>query len=257
MSEHFIFGQWNDHQKQIIALNHIPHKKPEDFHKLEKQTEALEKNIASFVKGGPFLHTLLWGEMGCGKSSLVKSLLFKHKENLSALQIRIDQLKDLQHIIDTHFSNDRQYIIYIDDISLSRSDEDFYFLKTFLDGSFFQVADNIMMIATSNRRHLTPEFMSDNQNVTVMEDALHYGDEKNDALALSDRFGLSVSFYTLGKNDYLELVFQELQKRTSKPLNKDEIKLHATRYAMQKGGHNGRTAMQCIKYIQIMQPALF
>ena len=122
-----------------------------------------------------------------------------------------------------------------------------------MDGGFLQVSNNIMLIATTNRRHITQEFSSDNHNVTVKDSVLHYSDEKNDALALSDRFGLTISFYSLSKHDYLALIQKEIEKDSDLAhLTHELIMDLAHQFSMQKGGTNGRTAMQCIDYIRIM-----
>lgn len=209
---------------------------------IESQKEALLANTQRFLEGKSFHHALLWGARGTGKSSLIKAVFNEFKEqNLRLVQIDKADLHALPEIIDELRELRFKFIIFCDDLNFEKGDEAYKFLKPLLEGSIEKTPANIVLYATSNRRHLLAEFESDNENARVVEGELHLGDVKEEKLSLSDRFGLWLSFYTENLQHYLKVVdfyFKDF---------KGDIKiLHAKakEFASFRASRSARTAKQ-------------
>ncbi len=212
---------------------------------IESQKQALLANTRRFLKGKSFHHALLWGARGTGKSSLIKAVFNELKEQgLRLVQLDKSDLNALPEIIDELRELPFKFIIFCDDLSFEKGDEAYKFLKPLLEGSIEKTPANIVLYATSNRRHLLAEFQSDNENAHIENGELHLGDLKEEKLSLSDRFGLWLSFYQESLEDYLKIV--DFYFKDSEIFKKDKQALHAKarEFAMLRANHSKRTAKQ-------------
>jgi uncharacterized protein len=215
----------------------------------ESQKEALVKNTEFLLKGYRALHVLLYGSRGSGKSSLVKGLLNQYssrglrlievsKSSLKALPIIIDRLRDLP----------QKFIIFVDDLSFEEDDEAFKALKVVLEGSVTAKAQNVVVYATSNRRHLVREFFGDRPRPSD-SDEISTWDTVQEKLSFSDRFGLTLTFEPANQDTYLEIV-AHLAQLANLYLDKDELEFRAKQWATRHNGRSGRTARQFIDFLQ-------
>lgn len=209
---------------------------------IDFQKNALLKNTENFLadKGGN--HALLWGERGCGKSSLCKAVFTEFfDKNLRVIEISKGDLQFLVDILDEIRKIPFKFIIFCDDLSFENGDDSYKYLKPMLEGSLEKAPTNALMYATSNRRHLLSEYVKDNQEVSITQDEIHYGDAVNERISLSDRFGLQLSFYQGNFDDYLQIVdnyFSEFKG--------DRTALHesAKQFSMLRASRSGRVAKQ-------------
>jgi hypothetical protein len=206
---------------------------------IERQKVALFDNLRRFTQGQAANHALLWGARGCGKSSLVKSVFGAlRNEGLRLVQIDKEDLLDLPDLADELRHQPHRFLIFCDDLSFQPGEPAFRALKTVLDGSIERPPENLLLVATSNRRHLVPERMSDNLASSHVEGELHLGDASEEQLALSDRFGLWLSFYAPDQEVFLQMV-------AARGVELDaQLRLEAIRYATTRGGRSGRAARQ-------------
>ena len=206
---------------------------------IELQKTALLDNLRRFTQGHPANHALLWGARGCGKSSLVKAVfgVLRH-EGLRLVQIDKEDLLDLPDLSDELRHQPHRFLIFCDDLSFQPGEPAFRALKTVLDGSIERPPENLLLVATSNRRHLVPERMADNLAATHVEGELHLGDASEEQLALADRFGLWLSFYAPDQDTFLAMV-EGRGVRLDAP-----TRLEAIRFATTRGGRSGRAARQ-------------
>lgn len=226
-----------------------------DFHRvdasellhIERQFDILTKNTQQFIKGYPANNALLWGARGTGKSSLIKAQLQQFRDDgLCLVEVSKKETENLFDIITTLSLNERKYIIYLDDLSFESDDESYKALKAALEGSIQAQPDNVLIYATSNRRHLMPESMQDNLDSRVDDGQLHPSDAIEEKISLSDRFGLWLSFHPFTQQQYLDVVEKALQKHGL--AMSEEIKNEAIRFATQRGSRSGRIACQFAIY---------
>lgn len=209
---------------------------------LEKQKELIYQNTLNFIDNKPAHHTLLWGAKGCGKSSLVRAVFceLKHRD-LRLVEISKDDLHFLVDIIDDLRKQSYKFIIFCDDLSFEENDNSYKFLKPLLDGSIEKIPNNILFYASSNRRHLVKENISDNEQVSMINGELHLGDLIEEKLSLSDRFGLWISFYQGSFDEYLRLIdfyFEDFQG------DRNELHSKAKEFSHLRASRSARTAKQ-------------
>lgn len=234
-----IYRARKDILKAVVELDEV---KLSDLIGIQSQKEALLANTVRFIQNKSFHHALLWGSRGTGKSSLIKAVFNELKEqNLRLVQIDKHDLSALADIIDELRCLAFKFIIFCDDLSFEKNDESYKFLKPLLEGSIEKVPQNIVLYATSNRRHLLAEYESDNEDAHIINDELHLGDVKEEKLSLSDRFGLWLSFYQENLEHYLQIVdfyFKDYQG--------DKSLLHskAKQFASLRASRSPRTAKQ-------------
>ena len=174
---------------------------------VDAQREQLARNTRQFVSGMPANHALLWGARGTGKSSLVRALLAEHaKAGLRLIEIERDHLADLPRVVELLAGLPQRFVLFCDDLSFEAGEGDYRVLKSVLDGSLEQAPDNVLLYATSNRRHLLPEKMSDNRESWLQDGEIHPGEAVEERVSLSDRFGLWLSFYPFDQDAYLAAV---------------------------------------------------
>lgn len=205
---------------------------------IDYQKNELIKNTSNFIEKGRANNALLWGDKGCGKSSLCKGVFAKFFEkNLRVVEISSDDLKFLPEILDfLREKKDFKFIIFCDDLSFE--DNGYKFLKPLLEGSIEKPPSNVLFYATTNRRHIIKEYLKDNEEI-------HKMDECNQKLSLSERFGLNLSFYEGNFDNYLKIIdsyFCEIFAKN--PGKKDEIYQKAKQFAVLKAAKNGRVAKQ-------------
>lgn len=216
---------------------------------IDTQKQALLENTQRFLAGRPANHALLWGARGTGKSSLVKALL-NHlaPQGLRVVEVDKDDLKDLPDIVDDIRTLPQRFIVFCDDLSFEAGEGGYKPLKSVLEGSIELPPENVLLYATSNRRHLMPEQAQDNAGVALRNNELHYGDGVEEKLSLADRFGLCLSFYPAGWDDYFAVVdalFSEQLARAQDPAVATQA-LHAAarQFALDKASHSARVAKQ-------------
>ena len=212
-----------------------------DFVGYEKERERVIANTRAFVENRPAANTLLCGDAGAGKSSTVKAVANAFfDEGVRLIELRKDQLHYLPYVMGKISGNPLKFILFIDDLSFRKSDDDFSMLKAALEGSASAKADNAVIYATSNRRHIIKESFSDRDG-----DDVHRNDTLQETLSLSERFGLVVLFSKPNKALYLEIV-RELAARHGVTLSGEELDLQAEAFALKKGSRSARCAEQFI-----------
>lgn len=216
---------------------------------VDAQREQLARNTRQFVSGLPANHALLWGARGTGKSSLVRALLAEHAEaGLRLIEIERDHLADLPKVVEALTGLPQRFVLFCDDLSFESGEGDYRVLKSVLDGSLERAPDNLLLYATSNRRHLVPEKESDNDNWQRVEGELHPSEAVEDKIALSDRFGLWLSFYPFTQDHFLAVVRHWIGSLAAQAGLQwqwsHELEILAIRWALGRGNRNGRCAYQ-------------
>lgn len=220
---------------------------------VDRQRDQLARNTEQFIAGMPANHALLWGSRGTGKSSLIRALLAEQAKNgLRLIEIERDHLADLPRVVEQLAGLRQRFVLFCDDLSFESGEGDYRVLKSVLDGSLEQAPDNVLLYATSNRRHLVPEKESDNENWKHVDGELHPSEAVEDKIALSDRFGLWLSFYPFTQEHYLDVVehwITELAQKAGLQWARDEqLDILAARWATGRGNRNGRCAYQFARY---------
>ena len=212
---------------------------------LDNQAEQLMANTRQFIHNYPANNVLLWGARGTGKSSLLQAVFSEClDQKLNIIELCRNQFQNWPQMISwLNKQSPQKFIIFCDDISFSRDDADYASVKAALEGSLSSLQDNALLYATSNRRHLLPENMADNQHTQHVEGELHYNEAVEEAISLSDRFGLWLSFHALTQDQYLGIVKHWLKKFGVEELNAECREL-ALRWALQRGSRSGRIANQ-------------
>ena len=214
---------------------------------IERQKNLLTQNTTQFLNGDPANNALLWGARGTGKSSLIKAQLTGFaKQGLCVVEVPKSATSQLFDIIRQLSIDGRNFIIYLDDLSFESNDDSYKALKACLEGSLQAQPDNVLIYATSNRRHLMPEMMKDNLDSTMVDGQLHPSDSIEEKVSLSDRFGLWLSFHPFTQDQYLAVVEQTLLAR--KLEMDEEARTGALRYATARGSRSGRIAFQFAAY---------
>ncbi|TCD21205.1 ATP-binding protein [Pseudomonas sp. IC_126] len=216
---------------------------------IDRQRELLANNTRQFVSGLPANHVLLWGARGTGKSSLIRAMLAEHAPaGLRLIEIERDHLADLPKVVDQLVGQPQHFVVFCDDLSFEAGEGDYRVLKSVLDGSLERAPENVLLYATSNRRHLVPERQSDNENWQMIDGELHPNEAVEDKIALSDRFGLWLSFYPFTQEHYLNVVRHwvgSLAEQAGLTWSWDEaLEKDAIRWATARGNRNGRCAYQ-------------
>ena len=220
-----------------------------DLHNIGPQKEQIEQNTKQFVEGKPANNVLLTGARGTGKSSLIKACLNRYAaQGLRLIEVDKGDLADLADIVDLVSTRPERFVIFCDDLSFEEGEGGYKALKVALDGSVSAQSDNVLIYATSNRRHLLPERMSDNAGYHHSDDGdLHPGETVEEKISLSERFGLWVTFYPFKQDDYLDIVAHWLRHFGCNEAEIEAAKPEALRWALQRGSRSGRVAWQFAK----------
>jgi len=232
---------WRASSHGLRAVKHLDPVRFEDLLGVDSQVAKLKQNTERFMRGQPCNHVLLWGSRGTGKSSLVKAMLNEYApRGLRVIEVDRDDLVALPDIVDQVRELSLRFVIYCDDLSFEDGERGYRHLKSVLEGSIEMPPGNVRIVATSNRRHLLPEYHHDNAAGKVVDGELHLGDALEEKISLADRFGLCLSFYPINQEQYLAMIdrlFPEVRDR-------EKLHLLARRFAVEKGGRSGRTARQ-------------
>ncbi len=234
---------------RIEPVRHVAPIRLDALVEVEPQKERLLRNTRQFVAGFGANNVLLTGARGTGKSSLIKACLNEFADQgLRLIEVDKTDLIDLPDIVDLVAERRERFIVFCDDLSFDEGEPGYKALKSILDGSVSQASDNVLIYATSNRRHLLPEYMKENLSYQHLENGeVHPGEVVEEKISLSERFGLWVSFYPFSQDEYLAIVAQWLRG-----FKVDEAAIAAARqeslvWALERGSRSGRVAFQFAK----------
>jgi hypothetical protein len=233
-------------QGWLQPVRHVHRMRLSDLRGIGAQIAKVEQNTKQFLEGRPANNVLLTGARGTGKSSIVKGLLNKyHGRGLRLIEVEKSDLVDLPAITDLVAGRPERFLLFCDDLTFHGAEEGYIALKVALDGSISTTSENLLIYATSNRRHLMPEYMQENLDTKYVGDEIHPGETVEEKISLSERFGLWVSFYPFDQDEYLEIAAHWLgcfgipdRKRIL------EAREEALQWSLQRGSRSGRVAYQ-------------
>ena len=230
----------------LEAVRHVGAMRLGDLKEIDEQKEKIRRNTEQFVSGKPANNVLLTGSRGTGKSSLIKACLNEYSaRGLRLIEVDKADLTDLPDIVDVVSSRAEKFIVFCDDLSFDEGEPGYKALKSILDGSVAAATPNVLIYATSNRRHLLPEYMSENLTYTHTEDGeVHPGEVVEEKISLSERFGLWVSFYPFSQDEYLIIVAQWLSSFGVTPAAIEAARPASLVWALERGSRSGRVAYQ-------------
>ena len=217
-----------------------------DLREIDPQKEKIERNTLQFVEGRPANNVLLTGARGTGKSSLIKACLNTYSvRGLRLIEVDKGDLTDLPDIVAVVADRPEKFIVFCDDLSFEDGEPGYKALKSILDGSVAAATPNVLIYATSNRRHLLPEYMKDNLSYSHTDDGeVHPGEVIEEKISLSERFGLWVSFYPFSQDEYLSIVAQWLGSFGAGAADITKARPQALIWALERGSRSGRVAYQ-------------
>jgi len=230
----------------LEPVRHVASLGLNDLQEIDGQKEKIQRNTEQFVNGLPANNVLLTGARGTGKSSLIKACLNEYApRGLRLIEVDKDDLTDLPDIIEMVSDRPEKFMIFCDDLSFEDGEPGYKALKSILDGSVAAATPNVLIYATSNRRHLLPEYMKENLTYTHTEDGeVHPGEGVEEKISLSERFGLWVSFYPFSQDEYLTIVAQWLASFGVSAAAIDAAKPEALIWALERGSRSGRVGYQ-------------
>ncbi len=244
MANHVAF-RW-DRKNGLAGITHYDKTTFDDIIGYERQKSALKENTEAFLAGRPANNVLLIGPRGTGKSSTVKALVNAYAlKGLRLVEVAKSDLLHLQDVSDLLGSRGKKFILFLDDLSFEESDSDFKHLKTAIDGSLQTRPANLLIYATSNRRHLVKETWQDRQGG---DDEIHRFDSLNEKIALADRFGLTITFPSPDQQEYLNIVHKLAQKHKI-ALGEEQLNKEALQWEFSHSGRSGRVARQFIQHL--------
>ena len=213
----------------------------------ERERKRIIDNTYAFIKGKPAANVLLYGDAGTGKSSTVKAIVNEYaNEGLRMIEVRKGDLLEIPKLIEELANNPLKFILFIDDLSFSKNNEEIGALKAILEGSVTAKTSNVVIYATSNRRHLVQESFSEREG-----DDIHRNETIQEQISLSDRFGLSICFSKPNKKEYLDIIHGLLEEYKVKKF--ENVDMLAEQHAMSRGGRSGRTARQFVEYLKSIE----
>jgi uncharacterized protein len=230
----------------LEPIRHVGATRLADLKEIDIQKEKIRLNTLQFVSGKPANNVLLTGARGTGKSSLIKACLNEYAERgLRLIEVDKADLTDLPDIVDVVADRPEKFIVFCDDLSFEDGEPGYKALKSVLDGSVAATTPNVLIFATSNRRHLLPEYMKENLTYTHTEDGeVHPGEGVEEKISLSERFGLWVSFYPFTQKEYLEIAAQWLSSFGVSAPAIEAARPDALVWALERGSRSGRVAYQ-------------
>ena len=236
-------------QGVITPVQHVGAMSLDDLKEIDDQKEKIQRNTAQFVRGATANNVLLTGARGTGKSSLIRACLHTYAaQGLRLIEVDKADLVDLTDIVDLVAQRPEKFIVFCDDLSFDEGEAGYKALKSVLDGSVAAATPNVLIYATSNRRHLLPEYMSENLTYKHTEDGeVHPGEGVEEKISLSERFGLWVSFYPFNQDEYLAIVAQWLSALGISPERIAAARAEALLWALERGSRSGRVAYQFAK----------
>jgi predicted AAA+ superfamily ATPase len=230
----------------LEPVRHVAQMRLSDLQEIDGQKEKIQRNTLQFVQGLPANNVLLTGARGTGKSSLVKACLGEYMHlGLRLIEVDKSDLVDLPDIVDVVSDRPERFIVFCDDLSFEDGEPGYKALKSILDGSISAAGQNVLIYATSNRRHLLPEYMKENLSYTHTADGeVHPGEVVEEKISLSERFGLWVSFYPFSQEEYLVIVSQWLFAMGIEAEEAASAHPQALVWALERGSRSGRVAFQ-------------
>ncbi len=219
----------------------------DDLFGLDREIGILDRNTRQFVRGMPANNVLIWGERGTGKSSVVKGLLARFAgEGLRMIEVRRQDLVDLPEIVELLWDRPERFVLFCDDLSFLEDESDYLELKALLEGSLSARPDNVLVYATSNRRHLMPEKLADNTlRFSPDDDEIHPQETVEEKVSLSDRFGLSIGFYRITQDTYFRIV-RHLAGQRGLDMDPGVLRRESLRWLQRASGRSGRVARQFV-----------
>src|SRR6478609_7496140 len=230
----------------LEPVRHVAGIRLDDLKEIDPQKEKIQRNTLQFVQGQPANNVLLTGARGTGKSSLIKACLNEYApQGLRLIEVDKADMVDLPDIVDIVAARPEKFVVFCDDLSFEEGEPGYKALKSILDGSVAAATPNVLIYATSNRRHLLPEYMKENLSYTHTDDGeVHPGEVVEEKISLSERFGLWVSFYPFSQDEYLAITAQWLRH-----FGADEAAIRSARqdslvWALERASRSGRVAYQ-------------
>jgi uncharacterized protein len=235
--------------KYLETVHHVHHMEADWLIGVEAQHDLIDRNTAQFVGGKPANNVLLTGSRGTGKSSLVKAMLARYSpRGLRLIEVEKEHLSDMPDIVDLIADEPYRFVLFCDDLSFDTGDGSYKALKAILDGSIAAATPNVLLYATSNRRHLLPEYFHENEETKYVGEEVHFGESIEEKVSLSERFGLWISFYPFLQDDYLAAVKSWVEQLgASVPPDaaaREAFDRDALNWALQRGSRSGRVAYQ-------------
>lgn len=242
----FRYRRRSSGQGVIAPVSHIGAINLADLKEIDAQKEKIQRNTEQFVRGLPANNVLLTGSRGTGKSSLIRACLHAYAaQGLRLIEVDKAELVDLPDIVELVAQRPEKFIVFCDDLSFDEGEPGYKALKSVLDGSVAAATANVLVYATSNRRHLLPEYMAENLTYThTAEGEVHPGEVVEEKISLSERFGLWVSFYPFNQDEYLQIVAQWLSAMGVEPSRIAAARPEALVWALERGSRSGRVAWQ-------------
>ena len=230
----------------LEPVRHVAVMRLADLQEVDGQKDKIQRNTLQFVQGLPANNVLLTGARGTGKSSLVKACLNEYApQGLRLIEVDKADLVDLPDIVDVVADRPERFVVFCDDLSFEDGEAGYKALKSILDGSVSAAGQNVLIYATSNRRHLLPEYMKENLSYTHTPDGeVHPGEVVEEKISLSERFGLWVSFYPFSQDEYLTIVAQWLSSFGVPAADIDAARPQSLVWALERGSRSGRVAYQ-------------
>ncbi len=230
----------------LEPVRHVARISLDALKEIDAQKERVERNTRQFVEGRPANNVLLTGARGTGKSSLIRACLHAYApQGLRLIEVDKADLIDLHDIVEVVSQRPEKFIIFSDDLSFDEGEAGYKALKSILDGSVAAATPNVLIYATSNRRHLLPEYMKDNLSTTHTDDGeIHPGEVIEEKISLSERFGLWVSFYPFSQDEYLAITAQWLSSFGVSAKAIEAARPEALVWALERGSRSGRVAYQ-------------
>ncbi|MFA7680082.1 MAG: ATP-binding protein [Pigmentiphaga sp.] len=233
----------------LEAVHHLATIHPADLHHIDRQKATLDRNTRQFLAGLPANNVLMTGARGTGKSSLVRAMLASYADQgLRLIEVDKSDLADLQEIVEIIASRPEKFLIFCDDLSFEEGESSYKALKSVLDGSIASTSPNVLIYATSNRRHLMPEYMHENLQTQRHDDGeIHPGETIEEKISLSERFGLWLSFRPFSQDSYLDVVAHWLNTMGCDQQSISAARREALQWALERGSRSGRVAWQFAK----------
>ena len=230
----------------LEPVRHVAQMRLTDLQEIDDQKDKIQRNTLQFVQGLPANNVLLTGARGTGKSSLVKACLNEYApQGLRLIEVDKADLVDLPDIVDVVADRPERFVVFCDDLSFEDGEAGYKALKSILDGSVSAAGHNVLIVATSNRRHLLPEYMKENLSYTHTPDGeVHPGEVVEEKISLSERFGLWISFYPFSQDEYLAIVAQWLASFGVSSADVERARPQALVWALERGSRSGRVAYQ-------------
>jgi len=242
----------------LERVRHVASLSLDDLKEIDAQKEKIERNTLQFVQGKSANNVLLTGARGTGKSSLIKACLNAYADQgLRLIEVDKADLTDLPDIVEIVAERPEKFIVFCDDLSFEEGEPGYKALKSILDGSIAAATPNVLVYATSNRRHLLPEYMKENLSYSHTDDGeVHPGEVIEEKISLSERFGLWVSFYPFSQDEYLTIVAQWLTDLGADQTVIEVARPEALIWALERGSRSGRVAYQFARDYMGKHPVL-